>query len=423
MNLAIATAGLSVCVLGLVQAVTSRSLQKRTQRYFIAFFSLLVAYVASNLVGHLVLEVVPQMVSLFFESALSSVLTLLLLGFLLEQSGEPCWQRSAVFHIALVLWLVYIAMLVYTQFSTTIYYFDDAGGYHRGPYYPLLLVPPVCIMALDLLVLWSRQNRLTRRERLAFAVYILVPIACMVYQMFFFGLSVIVLGSSVGAMVMFLYIQNEQIEQDRLRQRELANQRASVMVLQMRPHFIYNTLMSIYSLCNQDPQRARQVTLNFTDYLRRNFNAVASDSAIPFTAELEHTRAYLAVEQAQYEDLLFVEYDTPFTRFRLPPLTLQPLVENAVKHGINPYLGPLHICVRTRKTDRGVEIVVADDGPGFDPDDDSRPHTALENIRQRLDMMCGGSMSVTPNEGGGTLVTLTIPDAAAQEAPAREEAR
>ena len=71
------------------------------------------------------------------------------------------------------------------------------------------------------------------------------------------------------------------------------------MVLQMRPHFIFNTMMSIYSLCNQDPQKARQVTMDFTNYLRKNFNAVASDSTIPFSAELEHTRAYLAVEQVR----------------------------------------------------------------------------------------------------------------------------
>ena len=79
------------------------------------------------------------------------------------------------------------------------------------------------------------------------------------------------------------------------------------MVLQMRPHFIYNTLMSIYSLCNQNPQKARQVTMDFTNYLRKNFNAVASENTIPLSTELEHTRAYLAVEQAQYDDLLIVD--------------------------------------------------------------------------------------------------------------------
>ena len=77
-------------------------------------------------------------------------------------------------------------------------------------------------------------------------------------------------------------------------------------------------------------------TLDFPNYLRKNFNAVASENVIPFSAELEHTRAYLAVEQAMYEDMLLVDYDTPLTHFLLPSLTLQPIVENAIKHGMNP---------------------------------------------------------------------------------------
>ena len=167
-----------------------------------------------------------------------------------------------------------------------------------------------------------------------------------------------ILQKRLSALVMFGFVVFDQIEQPLRNQQEIARQqleiaqeKANVMVLQMRPHFIYNTLMSIYSLCNQDPQKARQVTADFTNYLRKNFNAVAAGSAIPFTAELEHTRAYLAVEQAQHEDMLLVDYDTPFTNFRLPPLTLQPIVENAVKHGMNPYSGPLHILVRTQHTE------------------------------------------------------------------------
>lgn len=166
-------------------------------------------------------------------------------------------------------------------------------------------------------------------------------------------------------------------------QREIARERASVMVLQMRPHFIYNTLMSIYSLCLFDPQKARQITMDFTNYLRKNFNAIASDSAIPFSTELEHTRAYLAVEQAQFGNMLIVEYDTPFTRFRLPPLTLQPIVENAVKHNMDLDSGPLSISIRSLCTEFGIEIIVEDNGSGFDPSDECKQHITLTKQRGR----------------------------------------
>ena len=208
---------------------------------------------------------------------------------------------------------------------------------------------------------------------------------------------------------MIAIILSDQLDQYLRQQREISRQRASIMVLQMRPHFIYNTMMSIYYLCKQDPDLAQQVTLDFTTYLRKNFTAIASEDLIPFTEELEHTRAYLAVEQAQFEDSLFVDYDTPHTQFRVPPLTLQPIVENAVKHGMDPDADPLHIFIRTRKTDSGSEIIVEDNGTGFDRSDNSEPHIALSNIEQRLRMMCRGEITITPRDGGGTAVKVTIP--------------
>ena len=211
------------------------------------------------------------------------------------------------------------------------------------------------------------------------------------------------------ALVMFVIILFDEVEQHMRQRLEIANQRASIMVLQMRPHFIHNTMMSIYYLCEQDPKKAQRVTLDFTTYLRRNFTAIASEAPIPFSEELEHTRAYLAVEQAQFEDGLFVDYDTPHTDFCLPPLTLQPIVENAVKHGMDPDGEPLHISIRTRRTSAGSEIVVSDNGPGYEPADDKSPHIALANIQQRLKLMCDGKMTILPREGGGTVVTVTIP--------------
>ncbi|MDO4538580.1 MAG: histidine kinase [Coriobacteriales bacterium] len=210
-------------------------------------------------------------------------------------------------------------------------------------------------------------------------------------------------------LVMFILILSDQIERYTRQQREIAQQRANIMVLQMRPHFIYNTMTSIYYLCEQDPKLAQQVTLDFTTYLRKNFNAIVSEDTIPFSHELEHAKAYLAVEQAQYEEDLLVDYDTPHVAFSVPPLTLQPIVENAVKHGMDPDSGPLHVWIRTRETGSGSVIVVEDDGVGFDPASGSKSPGALANIEQRLDMMCRGTMRITPRAGGGTVVRITIP--------------
>jgi sensor histidine kinase YesM len=364
---------------------------------------------------------------LVLESLLLSLPLPMLTVYLLHCCGENL-PSSKLLHAVLGLWALSFILFVSAPFIDGFIYITPENQYSCGPLYPLPLVPIVAVSLLNLAGTIKRRKQLSRKAFLAFLIAILPIAAALTVHLFVDVYPLIDISFILSALAMYSFILSDQIEQDLRNQREIAQQqreiarqqrdiaheRASVMVLQMRPHFIYNTLMSIHSLCSLDPRKAQQITEDFTNYLRRNFNAVASDSAVPFTTELEHTRAYLAVEQAQYDDRLVVEYDTSFLYFRLPPLTLQPIVENAVKHGMDPYSGPLRISVRTRHTDSGTEIIVEDNGRGFDPSDESGPHTALANIRQRLEMMCSGSLAITPGEGGGTVVTVTIPDSAAQ---------
>ncbi|MBQ9403609.1 MAG: histidine kinase [Synergistaceae bacterium] len=346
---------------------------------------------------------------IILESALLSLSLLMMTAYLLHCCGENV-RSSKLFHAVLALWGVFIVMLTVSPFSKVFYYFTPDGKYWRGSWYPVLLVPMIVAMLLTIAGMMRYKERLSHKAFLSFLITLL-PITCvLVVYMFIEIYPLIDICVVISALSMYSLILSDQVEQDLKRQREIANQRTSIMVLQMRPHFIYNTMTSIYCLCGQNPQLARQVIMDFTTYLRKNFNAIASAEPIPFTSELEHTRAYLNVEQAQYEDSLFVDYDTPHIRFRVPPLTLQPIVENAIKHGRDPYAGPFRISIRTRKTDSSSEIVVADNGRGFAPNDDSEQHTALKNIKQRLEIMCGGNLTITPNDGGGTVVTVMIPD-------------
>lgn len=201
------------------------------------------------------------------------------------------------------------------------------------------------------------------------------------------------------------------LERDlRKKEEELRNAKVMTMMNQIRPHFIYNTLSSVYVLCRDDPPRAMEVIQDFTAYLQANFTAISATSLIAFTDELRHTKAYLAVEAIRYGDKLTVDFDTQHTAFRLPALTLQPLVENAVKHGLGKGVGPEHITVRTRSENDRAIITVEDDGPGIGPAaDDSEVHVGLANVRERLELMCGGKLEFTDRQGGGTSVTVTIP--------------
>ena len=407
-NYAIVVSGFVISVLGLLLVSFLRQTDRESRRFFLIFFLLLVGYTVSATICQLSGAALLSQITLFTNSLFSSLLIPAITLYLLRCAGKS-WKRSPLFAAVIVLWTVYFVLLVITQFTTWIYYFTSNNVYHRGAWYPLLLVPPVLLMAVDLVGLRRFRAALTHRQRIAFLIYFVVPLVCMLVQMLFYGLLLIVLGTSLAVLFMFVFLLTDQVEHSFRQQREIAHQRASIMVLQMRPHFIYNTMMSIYYLCKQDPDLAQRVTLDFTTYLRKNFTAIASEELIPFCEELEHTRAYLAVEQAQFEDILFVDYDTPHIDFRVPPLTLQPIVENAVKHGMDQDSKPLYIFIRTARTDSGSEIIVENNGTDFEPADDSEPHIALSNIQQRLEMMCRGKMTIAPRKEGGTVVKVTIP--------------
>ncbi len=413
-NFSVAVTGLVIVLLGLLFTLADRYLETWTRRFFIILFSVAAAYVASDILSQISLlflgteYALLSRITVFCESFFSSLLMPMMTLYLLRCSGERR-KRTPLFASMVTLWLVYAALLIFTQFTTDIYSISPENVYQRGPLYFVLLVPPAAMMGLNCVSLLFRRKKLSTKQRAAFAVYLLLPLCCMLFQMFSYGLLMIVIGTSVSVMILFVFILMDQVDHSIRQQQENAAQQASITVLQMRPHFIYNTLMSIYYLCKQDTEKAQQVILDFSSYLRQNFTAIAKEDTIPFTEELEHTRAYLAVEQARFQDRLLVKFETPFTTFRIPPLTLQPIVENAVKHGLDPELEPLFISVYSRQRDGYAEIIVEDSGPGYKPSDDDEPHIALANISKRLKMMCGGELTISNADCGGTIVTIRIP--------------
>ncbi len=209
-----------------------------------------------------------------------------------------------------------------------------------------------------------------------------------------------------------IFIREDMARERRLRKQaeELQDARITALMNQIRPHFIHNTLASIYYLCEDDPAKAQSVINDFMYYLQNNYNAITSRTPVPFEEELKHVQAYVAVEQVRFEGELSIEYRADHTDFRIPALTIQPLVENSVKYGIGSGVSPEHILLQTRKLPGGSEIVIEDDGMGFDPKNmDKGPHTGIENVRRRLELMCRGTLTIESTPGRGTKCTIFIP--------------
>ena len=405
-------ASLLLMGLGLGLVAIMPDIDRWSKRFFIVFFSILFLNSCFALIENIFYEVPGkaglQAFSNFWMSLLATLPLPMLTVFLLHCSGEDR-RKSGLLPAVSALYGLYFLMVVIAQFTSSIYYVTPDGHVHRGPLYPLAIAPLVMIVLLNLAGLIRRRNALTKKLFIAILISLFPLTVALIIHLFVQVFPLVNMGVAFLALSMYGIILSDQVDQYLRQQREIAHQHASILVLQMRPHFIHNTLMNIYYLCRQDPAEAQRVTLDFNTFLERNLNALASDETIPFSEELEHTRAYLNVEQALHDENLLVDYDMPHTCFRIPPLTLQPVVENSIRHGMNPDADPLRISIRTRKTDSGSEVIVSDNGPGFEPAADGGPHIALMNIRQRLEMMCGGKMTILPREGGGTVVKLTIP--------------
>lgn len=416
LNLTIDFSGIGLCTLGLLYVILNSRIDRRTARTFILFFSCLILFVASNAAGQLMRArpgpawrtalYVSNFLEFSFSILLAGIMTLYLLSIV-----DPDREKKAVRTAVAILLCAHFALLILSQFTGLFYTIDPSNVYHRSRWYPLSYLMGALLLLLDMALLLRDRDRLNRKERIAFWIYFAVPFAAMVLQLFVYGIYFVLFSGILAALALFVFILDGQTERYLRQERQLADMRVNILLSQIRPHFIYNTLTSIYVLCRDDPPRAMEVIQDFSAYLQSNFDAIAATDLIIFADELRHAQAYLAVETLRYGNKLTVEYDTKHTAFRLPALTLQPLVENAVKYGVGRGHAPEHIAIRTRAEADCAVLTVEDNGPGFDPAvQTDGVHVGIRNVRERLAMMCGGTLDIQSSPVYGTVVTVTVPN-------------
>lgn len=216
-------------------------------------------------------------------------------------------------------------------------------------------------------------------------------------------------------------LKEQEAENERLRRRVAA------LTAQMNPHFLFNSLNTIASLTRSDADAAEEMTVELADLYRGVLDATRR-AMYPLADELQICRAYLRIEQARFGDRLRwsieIDPDVDPQFVRVPPLIVQPLIENAVKHGLSPRAQGGEVGVRVAASGAGVEILVVDDGVGFAAESADGSGTALRNIEQRLsllgDVECG--IEVDGRAGQGTTVRLSLPRLSESEAAfSREE--
>lgn len=191
---------------------------------------------------------------------------------------------------------------------------------------------------------------------------------------------------------------------------ELQNSRIVLAMSQIRTHFIFNVLNAISGMCKYDPETADETVITFARYLRDNIDIMQEDRLIPFSKELQHVKDYVALEQVRFGDRIRFVSDIKAEDFYIPALVLQPVVENAIKHGLTPKKDGGTVMLRTETDGEKIFIIISDDGVGFDLERQTKKDgVGIENVRFRLCHMSGGTMDINSNEGQGTTVTITIP--------------
>lgn len=303
-------------------------------------------------------------------------------------------------------------LLVTNPFTKLLFYYDETGMYVCSILFRFLAFSILYAMIMNtvLMIIYSNEPKFKKLSLFAATLFSVIPIAFLFNR---YSISLLEIGLFIILLIIYSNVQYEESLELKKMQSELVEANDNVMLSQIQPHFLYNSLATISALCDIDPSLAQNGINRFSDYLRMNLYTIKCKDNIPFTKELEHIQTYLWLEQMRFENRLKVVYDTEFVDFEIPPLIIQPIVENAVKHGILKKPEGGTITISSKIKDENYEISIKDDGVGFnlnDAPEGNGVHIGMDNVKERLDKICHGKMIIESELGKGTTVTVLIPE-------------
>ncbi len=410
-NVAMNLLGL-VVILIIFSSFLSEWIGKKTRAKYFLFLLVfvIVALIADTISwigeGHPNLRVM-TLISNTVASCSGQLATICFMEYLRRNLYENSKAATCILHIFRALCVASLLFAIGNAFFGYSFTVSPTGHYVHSEKIGMvlfhLLFSILSFIALILMALFA--TRSAKSSRVAFIVYTLFPIVGIVVDYTFHGISLTYVSIVISVLVIYtdIYLQKQKM---------IDAQRNTLMLSQINPHFTYNTLSTIAAMCDTSPKLAKSLTIDFSRYLRQNLDALTSEDLIPFEKELEHVECYLKIEKARFREKLNVTYSIQSKDFYLPPLSVQPLVENAVKHGLTKKAEGGTLKISMYSTSQSYVIDIIDDGTGFDmnalPVDNQR-HVGLDNVTSRVARMCKGSVTVKSTVDVGTRVTIEIP--------------
>ncbi|MBO7527804.1 MAG: histidine kinase [Clostridia bacterium] len=296
-------------------------------------------------------------------------------------------------------------------FSDICFTINSDNFYVGGPLHSFCFIISLVLM-LYLLFLVLREYIKKSKSEIFMPIFLVaIMIASMLLDLFFneksqmFDYVTVALCFVSIFFYTWLHIQFFIIHEKKL----IENQRVKLMLSQIQPHFVYNSLNAIQAI-DGVPEKAQNAIIDFSKFLRENIDTLTSPDVVLFNKELEHVKKYVSLEQLRFGEKVKVVYNINCEDFVLPVLTLQMLVENAIKHGITKKYEGGTVNIISEQTDDNYVITVKDDGVGFDVNKElDGNHIGIKSVKNRLAQFVDGSLSIESQMGKGTTATITIP--------------
>lgn len=314
--------------------------------------------------------------------------------------------RKTLYIVDVSIFLIFL-VLDFANIYTHIFFSADGGEYVREK--TMIISQGYQFVTFAIVFFTALFNkRLNIREKIAFIIYCLLPLVAIILQNRFKGYAIAYASIIVSVEILFFFV-NIQKNID-LAEKEEKNKEAQIrlMISQIQPHFIYNSLSAISTLIKIDQDKAQKTLDDFTEYLRCNLSSLTEEKYVPIENELRHIRTYLALEKVRFQDRINIVYDIKTTDFSVPPLSIEPIVENAIKHGILKKMEGGTVTIRVYEAPSAYVIEVTDNGVGFDiknVDFSKNKHIGLLNIKYRIEAM-NGTLDIDSKVGIGTKVTV-----------------
>lgn len=417
-NYSIQISGIVLCLLCILLILMERRVEKSYFSFFIVYLSTIIALILFGLMvplgqgkdgsgWHLY-----TWATLYLFQIFAVLQAYLLSMFFLDNVGtnNHLWAFRILFTIVAGFQL---AMLTLSLWNGMMFSVDGSNIAHRGPWSVPVTSLSGLLIVMDLGILLCCREQVPRMLFREFFLYFTIPITGMVLQLLFPNIHILLGSLILATVIVFISLLKKGTARYYEQKQEFEQTKTALMLSQIQPHFLYNSLGVIQELCHSDPEKAEEATMIFSRFLRRNMDSLTMDRPIPFEEELEHTKNYLELEKMRFGDQLQIAYDLETTDFLIPTLTLQPLVENAVRHGIRQKENGGTVTILTRDFPDRTEVRVMDDGPGIAPDSflavNETGRIGIKNVSERLKIVSDGSLTLDFKPGEGTFCVITLP--------------